>query len=510
MVRAITVGLLAAAFLVGQVALACPFCPTQGQTLTEEISTMDVLVIARLIAPPTPVETANPNDSVSKAKFEVLETLKGPEHAAVKSRVEALYYGNAEVGKEFLIMGVIEGQGDSKSQTVWSTPMAVNEKSREYLHHLGTLPKMGPERLEFFLGHFEDKEELLARDAFDEFARAPYSEVQAIKEKIPHDKLVAWIKDAEIPGSRRRLYLTMLGVCGSEKDLPFLEELLKSDSRQAKSGLDALIACYLTLEGPQGTTLVEDLFLKNPKAEYADIYAAIMALRFHATESDVVPKKQIVLALRTMLDRPPLADLVIPDLARMEDWDSLDKMVDLFKNADEKTSWVRTPVVNFVRACPLPIAKEKMKQLEEIDPAAVKRANTFFPFGPPKPPEEVKTSSSIPSPPREIPGEIQTIAAEVEIPDEKLAASATKPALLAASEPATNVKERSGPVAQAVTDSQAEAALQSASANAGAPPAAAAREKKLVAPNRWVLFGVTALSALTLMALQWTVLVGRR
>lgn len=441
------------------------------------MDSMDVVAIVRLVAPPATVDKANPVDAVSKAKFEVIETLKGAQFAAAKSKIEALYYGNAEVGRQFLIMAVIEGKDDAKSQLVWSTPIGISARSREYLSKLVKLPKAGAERLEFFQAHLEDKEEILARDAYDEFAKAPYDAVKDLKPKMDHDQLVKWIKDVDIPASRRRLYLTMLGVCGTDDDLPMLAEMLKSEERRYKSGLDALIACYLTLKGPEGMPLIEDLFLKNQKSEYPDTYAAIMALRFHGTESDVIPQKRIVLALRHILDRPQIADLVIPDLARWEDWESLDKLVELYRNADEKSIFVRPPVVMFVRACPLPEAKEKMKELEKIDPAAVKRANTFFPFGPPKPPADAKTSSGI-----------------------------TRPS------PTVAAKEiGGGPVAQAVTDSPLEPSKKSASANAGAAPAAAALEKPPIAVNRWLLLGVSALSGMGLLALQWTLLVaGRR
>jgi hypothetical protein len=80
-----------------------------------------------------------------------------------------------------------------------------------------------------------------------------------------------------------------------------------------------------------------------------------------------------------MLDRPELADLVIPDLAKWEDWSVMDRLLDLYKNADPKTSWVRVPVVNYLRTCPLPRAKRLLEECERIDPAAVKRAKTFFP-----------------------------------------------------------------------------------------------------------------------------------
>ena len=54
-----------------------------------------------------------------------------------------------------------------------------------------------------------------------------------------------------------------------------------------------MIACYLTLHGQEGMPLVEELFLKDADIEYSDTYAAIMALRFHGTESDVIPRARI-------------------------------------------------------------------------------------------------------------------------------------------------------------------------------------------------------------------------
>ena len=113
-----------------------------------------------------------------------------------------------------------------------------------------------------------------------------------------------------------------------------------------------------------------------------DIYAAIMAMRFMGTEGKIVPRERIVTAIRHLLDRPKLADLIIPDLARWEDWTVMDKLAQLFKDAEKnKTTWVRVPVVNYLKVCPLPKAKEHLKELEKIDPDAVRRANSYFPFG---------------------------------------------------------------------------------------------------------------------------------
>src|SRR4029453_14076489 len=126
---------------------------------------------------------------------------------------------------------------------------------------------------------------------------------------LHHDQVVSWIKNPDVPASRRRLYFVMLGVCGSQNDLAMIEEFMKSSDRKSKSGLDALIACYLTLKGEAGLPLVEQLFLANEKADYADTYAAIMAIRFHGTDGGKIEPKRLVKSLHHMLQRPELADL---------------------------------------------------------------------------------------------------------------------------------------------------------------------------------------------------------
>ena len=90
--------------------------------------------------------------------------------------------------------------------------------------------------------------------------------------------------------------------------------------------------------------------------------------------------------MHRLIERPDLADLVIPDLARWGDWSQVEKLSELFKNANDDNLWVRVPVINYLRACPLPEAKEKLVELEKIDPASVKRAKTFFPIPTPTAP----------------------------------------------------------------------------------------------------------------------------
>jgi hypothetical protein len=206
-----------------------------------------------------------------------------------------------------------------------------------------------------------------------------------LKDKMRHEQIVARVQDPQLPTSRRRLYLVMLSACGGPADVPLLEGLIRSSDRKFRESLDAMIGCYLLLKGPAGMPLVEDLFLKNRKAEYADTYSAVTALRFHGTETNALPRDRLLEGLRYLLDRPQLADLVIPDLARWQDWSVMERLVRLFKEAEAGSSWVRVPVINYLRMCPDPKAQQYIEELKAIDPEAVKRANVFLPFGGAKP-----------------------------------------------------------------------------------------------------------------------------
>lgn len=361
-------------------AALCPFCNPVALTLSEEMAVRDVAVIAELTADP-PAPPQSDTEEAKKAQFQVRHVLKGHNLVtagganARPTQLSTFYFGAGRKGDMFLLMSV---EGDSEE---WNIPIPLNERCAKYVEKLPELPEAGADRLAFFQNYFEDKEDLLARDAFDEFARAPYEDVIDLKDRMQHDKLLGWVLDPNIVTTRRRLYFTMLGVCGTKEDAEKIKQFIIENREDAASGLDAAIACYLSLLGKDGLPFIEKEFLANHDAPYTQTYSAIMALRFHGTSEKKVEMDELKASMRLMLDRPELADLVIPDLARWEDWTITDKLVDLFKNADEKTNWVRVPVVQYLLANPDPKMGELISELEQIDAAAVRRAKFFQQFG---------------------------------------------------------------------------------------------------------------------------------
>lgn len=367
-------------------ASACPFCESVQQTIRQQSLTMDAVVIASSLDSEL---TKNQSTGMVRMKIEVV--LKGEKLLKVGQTLDVVYYGKAEVGRRFLLSGV------DPPNIQWS-PMPVTPRAEEYIIKASKLDDDPVARLVFFRDYLEDEETMIARDAYDEFASAPYDLIEKIGPHMDHDQLIDWVKQPEIGADRKRLYFTMLGVCGSQADLPMLEAMLRHPAKSVTGGLDALIACYLTLAGEAGLPLIDELFIENKKAPFPQSYAAIMAIRFHGTEGKIIPRSALVESLHKILDRGELADMVIPDLAKWKDWSQVGRLTRLFKEAEKDKNWLRVPVINYLRACPEPEAAKAIEELEKIDPEAVRRAKTFFPIPVPvrKKADDESTSQSAP------------------------------------------------------------------------------------------------------------------
>lgn len=356
--------------------LVCPFCSSVARTFTDQLTSNEVAVVAKLVKlPDPPKQDEDGYLEFSKGTFEIVGVLKGKKIVADGMTFQTQLIGTYKTGDQFLVMGV------NPPRIAWTTPMRSSQRVFDYLKQIQKLPPSGPERLIFFQEFFEDKESVLAFDAYDEFARAPYEDLIAMKDKMDRPRLLSYIKSPKTTVLRRRLYLTMLGVCGTDEDVKLLEEFIKSGDRKKQAGLDAMLACYLRLKGADGLPLVEETFLKDKSVDYVDVVSAVMALRFHATECDIIPQKRIVESVRMLLDRPKMADMIITDLARWKDWSVMERLVKMFKESDADSAWVRVPIITYLRACPEPKAEKYIEELKEIDAEAVERADFYLGFG---------------------------------------------------------------------------------------------------------------------------------
>ncbi|MEQ8849288.1 hypothetical protein [Botrimarina sp.] len=430
--RTMTLAALLAAAGAGR-ANACPFCAAESRTLSEEIADSSVVLLGKLAAAAeagdrlrdsgVPAGLVDPE--TGSATFDVVKVLVGKPFMEGVEQIQAIYFGEPDLERKYFISGV-------GSPPDWAVPLPLSDVAAEYVPKLLELPPAGAERLAFFQQYLQHEDALLAQDAYDEFARAPYQDVVDLGPQMDRRQLMAWVEDPLTSPSRRRLFLTMLGVCGEPKDLEQLREMLASDSRrlaslaeggaaaaisvnpwmpvafqpeairiaerQRKLGLDALIACYLTLAGKHGDPvealdLVDRRFLADPKADYSNVYAALQALRFLAEEqTELVPLPRILQSARLLLSNPQFADQVIPDLARWEDWTLVDRLEQMYRESfedreDAPVKYVREPIITYLDVAAGQSgevgesAEAALAKIEELDPKTVERARSLQAFG---------------------------------------------------------------------------------------------------------------------------------
>jgi hypothetical protein len=368
---------------------ACFFCSSarawqcccwDSPTLREEMQASRCVVLVRRMEMPTvvldePREISNQaaeegDDDLPRAQFRVVEVLKQDGETRF-GRVLTLQMSELTADD---VDGVFYATCDYTGG--WSLASPVEPSSHAYLRALAHELISAP-RAKFYLDHWASNDPWVARDAIDELLSLDHKQLVELRPHIDREQAWQDIRRTN-DGLTRRLALRLVGVSGTVADAEALEKMIVSE--RSPRGLDELCLGILRLKGIAGVPLLEERFLKNSEAEYADTYSTLIALREWASTGGDAERLRARTAMRLLLDRPDMADLVIVDLAQMEDWDSMDRIVALFRESPDKDSWVRVPAFRYLLACPLPAAHEHVRALREVDPAAYARTLAFFPL----------------------------------------------------------------------------------------------------------------------------------
>ncbi len=259
----------------------------------------------------------------------------------------------------------------------WTSELPAIEELDAYISAIRNLPDSATERFKFYWNHLEHENEKVADDSSKELELALHEHWIAnvrpfdFKPVVDLKQLRLWLKDPQVPEYRRRVYIHLLGVCGNDEDIEVLKRTIGNGVRENPNpNLEAQIEACVLLGGLAAWDFVEQKCLQDDVSiPDTSIYSMICAVRFLDTHSKVIPRDRLLQSLHLMLDRPALADIVVKELIRMEDWSQVRRLVDLLGSADEDSKWVRLPIVQYLQACPLPEAADELKKLREISKA---------------------------------------------------------------------------------------------------------------------------------------------
>lgn len=365
-----TVAIIACSWFVANNAYAvCPFCAATGLPFRQRFEFADVVGLASLQS-----VTANENGGIGR--FKLIETFK-ERGLQPRQEIQTAYFGPNEPDKRYLLQGV------EPPDFIWDLPSAISDEAQSYIRAVLTLPDDSSKRLVFFAKHLSSNDTFIATDVYDEFALAPFEEIQAISKSLDRELIRQWLNDPSCSTPRKQLYFMLLSVCGNKDDADWMEAKLRGNDPSDLQGLDALVASYLMLKGEQGLDLVNDLFVTNQNRQFKEVFAALAALRFHASNVKRIESTAIADHLVAFLDRADIADLVVSDLMRIGDCRHVERMRNLYdlSQLNQQLS-IRTPIVNYLRCCNSKEAEELLSEIEKRDPDTIRRAKAQFPLIP--------------------------------------------------------------------------------------------------------------------------------
>jgi len=333
----------------------CPFCDAPTLVLAEQIQMCDHLLLGRYLG-----GTKATDITGGSTRFEVLEIGFSLGDRYQKGQVIEfpVYYGGNKDGK-YTLMGPNDRLED------WHSPAEVTDVGWEYqskMPKLATDPKDQTQRLLYFVPYFEHPDQMVANDAFAEFAAAPYSVIVPLRDQLPREKILKWLVDEKTPVTRIGFYGLMAGLCGKPEDADILEKKILVLDSDFRLGIEGVMAGYILLRGEEGLKVLEDAKMRSKVAvdkngkemnlPFSETYAVMQALRFMWTyEPDRLSKDRLKQSMHILLDRQELADLVITDLSRWKDWSVQDRLVALYDNQDFAIPAIRRAIIRYLIAC---------------------------------------------------------------------------------------------------------------------------------------------------------------
>lgn len=389
----------AAASSANSAAAVCPFCDAPTLVLAEQIQMCDHLLLGRYLGGTKATDVTG-----GSTRFEILEIGFSLGNRFQKGQVVELpvYYGGNKDGK-YTLMGPNDRLED------WHAPSEVTDTGWTYqakMPKLVTDTKEQSQRLLYFVPYFEHPDQMVANDAFAEFAAAPYSVIVPLKDQLPREKILQWLVDEKTPVNRIGFYGLMAGLCGKPEDAPVLEKKILVLDADFRLGIEGVMAGYLLLKGEDGLKVLEDAKMRSKVAmdkngkeinlPFSETYAVMQALRFMWTyEPDRIPKDRLKQSMHILLDRQELADLVITDLARWKDWSVQDRLVALYDDQEFAIPAIRRAIIRYLITCSQDKgpknadgtqetpefalkAEQQLKVIEEKDPKTFADAKRFL------------------------------------------------------------------------------------------------------------------------------------
>jgi hypothetical protein len=332
---------------------ACELCDGPGSSfvsLQNHISTWPLVALGEPVG----------RTREGRLQFKITRVLKGGRNLAIGARVAPRGASAVLPGHVWLLLG-------AKANFQLGTVLMLRPATLDFLLAAPRLPstKEPAKRLRALLPWLRHADPMVAASARKEFAEAPFEAVRTVARYVVTDDLLATLAKPEAAATSRGALFLLVGLSGGPAERKRLGTWLQDPAMQRAPGFDALLAAWLMLTGPEGVIPIERI-LRDPKVEATIVGSAyVRALGFHARNTKVLRRPQVLGALHQLLNRPAFFGTTLSELVRLEAWGELEPVLAAYESQKAKAPWMVGPVLRYLAAHPSPEAKRAHDRIEQ-------------------------------------------------------------------------------------------------------------------------------------------------
>lgn len=231
-------------------------------------------------------------------------------------------------------------------------------------------------RLEWFAQWLDHPNPAISKDAYAEFALAPFQEVRDSAHAFSPEHVVDHLNDLSIQQQRRGFYGIVAGVLARQSSKEsqsacanvLVRMITKDQSSDFQAGLDGIMAGLFIALGKQALPVLERENLFENEASPVNQRHLLQALRFcWEYPSDTIPRTEVTFITRKLFPVPHLTREVIVDLSRYQDWAFCNQIVAMWDTLGTEDPLIRPAIIGYLLAYPSEKSASLLTQLREKD-----------------------------------------------------------------------------------------------------------------------------------------------
>jgi hypothetical protein len=250
-----------------------------------------------------------------------------------------------------------------------------------YLEGAGKARSQGRvQALQYYFNHLDSSDEMIAGDAFLEFARANDQEVDQVRRSLKPDKIRALLQN---PGTKPEflgLLAFLLGGCGEARDADYLLSLLQRNDESSRKARDGVLAGYLSLKPREGWELLRSHVGDGSKAIIPDRLCAINAVRFCYTLKMGEYRQGALRCLEAMVPDGDAADFAVEDLRKWQIWDLTPLVLAQYHKKSHAVPIIRRAIVRYALSCPQAEARQFLDRIRAQDHEMIRQVEEGLQF----------------------------------------------------------------------------------------------------------------------------------